>query len=119
ETPLDLPQDGLLCQPMRSSRGRVLLRLVQNDPFAKMPPAPERGPNSRRMRDRQVVAYRMDGQPFAVSLLGVHALVIASSGGGKSVTLRTLGDILTARGGDHEGRSEEHTSELQSRENLV
>ncbi|MFF9309941.1 ATP-binding protein [Streptomyces sp. NPDC014748] len=96
ETPLDLPQDGLLCQPMRSSRGRVLLRLVQNDPFAKMPPAPERKPNSRRMRDKQVVAYRMDGQPFAVSLLGVHVLVIAASGGGKSVILRTLGDILTA-----------------------
>lgn len=96
ETPLDLPQDGLLCQPMRTSRGRVLLRLVQNDPFAKMPPAPERKPNSRRMRDKQVVAYRMDGQPFDVSLLGVHVVVIASSGGGKSVILRTLGDILTA-----------------------
>jgi S-DNA-T family DNA segregation ATPase FtsK/SpoIIIE len=96
ETPLDLPQDGLLCQPMRASRGRVLLRLVQNDPFAKMPPAPERKPNSRRMRDKQVVAYRMDGQPFDVSLLGVHVVVIASSGGGKSVILRTLGDILTA-----------------------
>ncbi|MFF9240086.1 hypothetical protein ACF1AL_14805 [Streptomyces sp. NPDC014801] len=96
ETPLDLPQDGLLCQPMRASRGRVLLRLVQNDPFAKMPPAPERKPNSRRMRDKQVVAYRMDGQPFDVSLLGVHVIVIASSGGGKSVILRTLGDILTA-----------------------
>jgi S-DNA-T family DNA segregation ATPase FtsK/SpoIIIE len=96
ETPLDLPQDGLLCQPMRASRGRVLLRLVQNDPFAKMPPAPERKPNSRRMRDKQIVAYRMDGQPFDVSLLGVHVVVIASSGGGKSVILRTLGDILTA-----------------------
>ncbi|MFC8986059.1 hypothetical protein [Streptomyces sp. NPDC057115] len=96
ETPLDLPQDGLLCQPMRASRGRVLLRLVQNDPFAKMPPAPERKPNGRRMRDKQVVAYRMDGQPFDVSLLGVHVVVIASSGGGKSVILRTLGDILTA-----------------------
>ena len=96
ETPLDLPQDGLLCQPMRASRGRVLLRLVQNDPFAKMPGAPERKPNSQRMRDKQVVAYRMDGQPFDVSLLGVHVIVIASSGGGKSVIPRTLGDILTA-----------------------
>ncbi|HEX5541964.1 MAG TPA: hypothetical protein VFX60_10470, partial [Micromonospora sp.] len=96
ETPLDLPQDGLLCQPMRASRGQVLLRLVQSDPFAKMPPAPERKPNGYRMRDKQVVAYRMDGQPFDVSLLGVHVIVIASSGGGKSVILRTLGDILTA-----------------------
>src|SRR5690606_15076584 len=77
ETPLDLPQDGLLCQPMRSSRGRVLLRLVQNDPFAKMPPAPERGPNSRRMRDRQVVAYRMDGPPFAGSVVGFAATAVS------------------------------------------
>lgn len=96
ETPLDLPQDGLLCQPMRTSRGRVMLRLVESDPFANMPKAPERKPNSRRMRDAQLVAYRMDGLPFSVSLLGLHVLVIATSGGGKSVTMRTLADCLTA-----------------------
>jgi S-DNA-T family DNA segregation ATPase FtsK/SpoIIIE len=96
ETPLDLPQDGLLCQPMRTSRGRVMLRLVQSDPFARMPAAPDRRPNSKRMRDAQLVAYRMDGTPFSVSLLGLHTLVIASSGGGKSITMRTLADALTA-----------------------
>ncbi|MFE0088780.1 type IV secretory system conjugative DNA transfer family protein [Streptomyces sp. NPDC059016] len=96
ETPLDLPQDGLLCQPMRTSRGRVMLRLVESDPFARMPAAPERKPNSKRMRDAQLVAYRMDGAPFSVSLLGLHVLVIATSGGGKSVTMRTLADALTA-----------------------
>jgi len=96
ETPLDLPQDGLLCQPMRTSRGRVMLRLVETDPFANMPKAPERKPNTKRMRDAQLVAYRMDGQPFATSLLGLHVLVIATSGGGKSVTMRTLADALTA-----------------------
>lgn len=96
ETPLDLPEDGLLCQPMRSSRGRVILRLVETDPFANMPTAPERKPNSKRMKDKQLVAYRMDGQQFPVSLLGVHVIVVASSGGGKSVILRTLADALTA-----------------------
>lgn len=96
ETPLDLPQDGLLCQPMRTSRGRVMLRLVETDPFANMPKAPERKPNSKRMRDAQLVAYRMDGLPYSVSLLGLHVLVIATSGGGKSVTMRTLADTLTA-----------------------
>ena len=96
ETPLDLPEDGLLCQPMRASRGRVILRLVETDPFANMPQAPERKPNSRRMKDKQVVAYRMDGQQFEASLLGVHVVVVASSGGGKSVILRTLADSLTA-----------------------
>lgn len=96
ETPLDLPEDGLLCQPMRASRGRVVLRLVQSDPFVQMPEAPEREPNSCRMRDKQLVAYRMDGQPFSVSLLGLHVIVVADSGGGKSVILRTLADALTA-----------------------
>jgi len=96
ETPLDLPENGLLCQPVRESRGRVVLRLVQSDPFAKMPGAPERKPNSRRMRDKQILAYRMDGQPFEASLLGVHVIVVASSGGGKSVILRTMADALTA-----------------------
>lgn len=96
ETPLDLPENGLLCQPVRKSRGQVVLRLVQSDPFAKMPSAPERGPNSRRMKDKQVIAYRMDGKPFEASLLGVHVIVIASSGGGKSVILRDLADCLTA-----------------------
>ena len=96
ETPLDLPENGLLCQPVRKSRGQVVLRLVQSDPFVKMPSAPERKPNGCRMRDKQVIAYRMDGKPFEASLLGVHVIVIASSGGGKSVILRDLADCLTA-----------------------
>ncbi|WP_369211338.1 hypothetical protein [Streptomyces flavofungini] len=96
ETPLDLPENGLHCQPVRKSRGRVILRLVESDPFERIPAAPERKPNSRRLKDRQLVAYRMDGQKFEPSLLGVHVIVIAGSGGGKSVILRTLADSLTA-----------------------
>jgi len=96
ETPLDLPENGLHCQPVRKSRGRVVLRLVQSDPFEKLPAVPERKPNSYRMRDRQLVAYRMDGQKFDPSLLGVHVIVVAGSGGGKSVILRALADTLTA-----------------------
>jgi S-DNA-T family DNA segregation ATPase FtsK/SpoIIIE len=96
ETPLDLPENGLLCQPVRKSRGRVILRLVESDPFANMPGAPERKANGYRMRDKQVVAHRMDGRTFDVSMLGVHAIVIASSGGGKSVIMRALADTLTA-----------------------
>lgn len=41
ETPLDLPVDGLLCQPLRASRARATLRLVEGDPFVKMPPLPD------------------------------------------------------------------------------
>ncbi|WP_394436244.1 hypothetical protein [Streptomyces sp. SGAir0957] len=96
ETPLDLPENGLHCQPVRKSRGQVILRLVESDPFEKIPAAPERKPNSRHLKDKQLVAYRMDGQKFEPSLLGNHAIVIAGSGGGKSVILRTLADALTA-----------------------
>ena len=96
ETPLDLPENGLMCQPVRTSRGQVVLRLVQSDPFAKMPTAPERKPNSRRLKDKQLLACRMDGQQFEASLLGVHGIVVAASGGGKSIILRDIGDALTA-----------------------
>ena len=96
ETPLDLPADGLLCQPNRKKRAQVVLRLVEGDPFARMPRLPERKPNSGRMRDKALLAQRMDGQPTELSFLGLHFIAIASSGGGKSVTLRTIGDILTA-----------------------
>ena len=96
ETPLDLPVDGLLCQPLRTSRARAVLRLVEGDPFVKMPPLPDRAPNSLRLRDRALLALRMDGQPTELSFLGLNFIVIASSGGGKSVTMRSIGDVLTA-----------------------
>lgn len=96
ETPLDLPVDGLLCQPLRTSRARATLRLVEGDPFVKMPTLPDRAPNSLRLRDKALLALRMDGQHTEISFLGLHFIVIASSGGGKSVTMRSIGDVLTA-----------------------
>lgn len=96
ETPLDLPADGLLCQPNRLKRAQVVLRLVEGDPFNRMPALPARPPNSLRMRDKALLALRMDGQHTELSFLGLHFIAIASSGGGKSVTLRSIGDILTA-----------------------
>ncbi|MFF9631754.1 hypothetical protein [Streptomyces fradiae] len=96
ETPLDLPTDGLLCQPRREKRAQVVLRLVEGDPFARMPVLPDRPPRSIRMRDKSLIAMRMDGAPTEVSFLGLHFVNIAASGGGKSVTMRTIGDILTA-----------------------
>ncbi|MFJ9037964.1 hypothetical protein ACIRF8_15395 [Streptomyces sp. NPDC102406] len=96
ETPLDLPENGLYCQPVRKSRGRVVLRLVEEDPFKNIQPAPERKPNSKRLKDKQLLAIRMDGQEFKTSLLGMHVIVIAKSGGGKSIILREVADSLTA-----------------------
>ena len=67
ETPLDLPQDGLLCQPRRKKRAQVVLRLVEGDPFERMPALPSRKPNSLRMRDKALLAMRMDGDRGVVS----------------------------------------------------
>ncbi|MDQ4094178.1 MAG: hypothetical protein M3143_12515 [Actinomycetota bacterium] len=46
----------------------------------------------------RVIGARIDGSPLAVPLLGVHAVVIGSSGAGKSTTLRILADAVTACG---------------------
>jgi DNA segregation ATPase FtsK/SpoIIIE, S-DNA-T family len=94
ETHLDLPAGGLLVTPDRTRRARVVLRLAERDPFTGLGPSPVRGMVS--IAERAVIGQRIDGSPLAVPLLGVHALVIGSSGAGKSTTLRTLADAVAA-----------------------
>ncbi|MGH3856397.1 MAG: hypothetical protein ACRDR6_23500 [Pseudonocardiaceae bacterium] len=90
ETHLDLPAGGLLVTPDRTRRARVVLRLAERDPFTGIGPPPVRGLVS--ITERAVIGARIDGSPLAVPLLGVHAVVIGTSGAGKSTTLRTLAD---------------------------
>jgi S-DNA-T family DNA segregation ATPase FtsK/SpoIIIE len=94
ETHLDLPAGGLLITPDRTRRARVVLRLAERDPFAGLAPPPLRGPVS--ITQRAVIGARIDGTPLTVPLLGVHGVVIGSSGAGKSTTLLTLADAVTA-----------------------
>jgi S-DNA-T family DNA segregation ATPase FtsK/SpoIIIE len=94
ETHLDLPAGGLLVTPDRTRRARVVLRLAERDPFAGIGPPPVRG--SVSITERAVIGTRIDGTALAVPLLGVHAVVIGSSGAGKSTTLRTLADAVAA-----------------------
>ncbi|MGH3872289.1 MAG: hypothetical protein ACRDSR_12385 [Pseudonocardiaceae bacterium] len=94
ETHLDLPAGGLLVTPDRTRRARVVLRLAQRDPFTGIGPPPTRGPVS--ITQRAVIGARIDETALAVPLLGVHAVVIGTSGAGKSTTLRTLADAATA-----------------------
>jgi S-DNA-T family DNA segregation ATPase FtsK/SpoIIIE len=96
ETTLDLPAGALLAAPDRTRRARVVLRLAQRDPFTGLPPAINRPPASASIRDPHVVAARMDGTDLGLCLLGVHAVVIGVSGAGKSQTLRTLADAVSA-----------------------
>jgi DNA segregation ATPase FtsK/SpoIIIE, S-DNA-T family len=94
ETHLDLPAGGLLVTPDRTRRARVVLRLAERDPFTGLGPPPVRGPVS--ITQRAVIGTRIDGNPLTVPLLGVHGVVIGSSGAGKSTTLLTLADAITA-----------------------
>ncbi|MDP8970190.1 MAG: hypothetical protein M3N52_06800 [Actinomycetota bacterium] len=73
-----------------------MLRLAERDPFAGLPTTPNRPPRSGSIRDAQLVARRMDGADLRVCLLGVHAVVIGTPGTGKSQTLRTLADAVSA-----------------------
>jgi DNA segregation ATPase FtsK/SpoIIIE, S-DNA-T family len=94
ETHLDLPAGGLLLTPDRTRRARVVLRLAERDPFTELRPPPTREPTS--ITQRAVIGTRIDGSPLTVPLLGVHGVVIGSSGAGKSTTLLTLTDAITA-----------------------
>jgi len=96
ETHLDLPAGGLLVTPDRTRRARVVLRLAERDPFAGLGPPPVRGPVS--ITQRPIIGQRIDGAPLRVPLLGVHGVIIGSSGAGKSTTLRTLADAVAACG---------------------
>ncbi|UVS81426.1 hypothetical protein [Actinokineospora sp. UTMC 2448] len=96
ETLLDLPAGGLLIAPDRSRRARVVLRAAVRDPFAALPSLPESRPGAAvSITDTHAIGWRMDGTPARVCLLGVHAVVIGVPGSGKSVTLRTLADLIS------------------------
>jgi S-DNA-T family DNA segregation ATPase FtsK/SpoIIIE len=96
ETHLDLPAGGLLVTPDRTRRARVVLRLAERDPFTGIGSPPVRGPVS--ITERAIIGQRIDGSPLTVPLLGVHGVVIGSSGAGKSTTLLTLADAAAACG---------------------
>jgi S-DNA-T family DNA segregation ATPase FtsK/SpoIIIE len=86
----------VLATPDITRRARVMLRLAERDPFTDLHPAPPRAPGSASVTERVVIGRRIDGGELAVPLLGVHAVVVGSSGSGKSTTLLALGDAVTA-----------------------
>jgi S-DNA-T family DNA segregation ATPase FtsK/SpoIIIE len=96
ETHLDLPAGGVLATPDLTRRARVVLRLAERDPFAQLGAAPHRPPQSASVTNRAVIGTRIDGQPLAVPLLGVHGVVIGSPGSGKTTTLLVLADAISA-----------------------
>lgn len=96
ETAIDVRQNGLLVQPHADRRARMTLRCIESDPFAKMPPLPVYKPGSRAIADRIPVALRMDAHEVGMSPQATHAIILAASGGGKSILIRLLVDGLGA-----------------------
>ncbi|WP_328610472.1 hypothetical protein OG943_15490 [Amycolatopsis sp. NBC_00345] len=93
---LDVAAGAVLAAPDRQRRARVVLRILARDPFVPHRFAPHREPGSGTIREPVVIGRRMDGDPLAVSLDGVHVLVVGVTGAGKTVTLAAIGDALTA-----------------------
>ncbi|WP_143073592.1 hypothetical protein [Actinokineospora terrae] len=58
--------------------------------------APDRAAGSLSIKDAHVVGARMSGDDLRLSLYGVHAVVIGGPGAGKSQTMRTLADAVSA-----------------------
>lgn len=96
ETLLDLPENGFLVQTHRDRRAQVTLRLVESDPWADLPTPPEYAGASRSVTDPIWLGQRLDSQPIASSFAGKQSIVLAASGGGKSILLRLIVDGLAA-----------------------
>lgn len=95
ETLLDLEQGRFIPTPTKR-RAVIDLKVAHTDPFAFVPGPARRAPRSLSLKDRPVLGYAMDARPLEMSLYGVQGAVVAGSGGGKSATIRTLAEYLTA-----------------------
>jgi len=92
EVDLGLDANGVIAQPTGRPASRVQLRLVQQDPFAQVPPPPEMDPRSRSITDPIYIGQRLDGALVSVPVPATHGIVLAPSGGGKSILLRAITD---------------------------
>ncbi|MEV7093763.1 hypothetical protein AB0M80_13095 [Amycolatopsis sp. NPDC051045] len=94
ETDLDVRQNGVLVQPHTDRRARFTTRIIESDPWAKMPPLPVYANGSRRLADPIELGLRLDGRTMSASFLSTHAIILAASGGGKSGLIRAIVDGL-------------------------
>ncbi|MFB9690064.1 hypothetical protein [Amycolatopsis plumensis] len=94
ETDLDVRQNGVLVQPHTERRARFTTRIIESDPWAKMPPLPFYANGSRRLADPIELGLRLDGRTMSASFLSTHAIILAASGGGKSGLIRAIVDGL-------------------------
>jgi len=97
ESHLGLPDGGFMIEPDPRDKSRVVVRLVQSNPFADMLPPAVHAPRSLSVHDTIAMGRAMDGSVFELTLDGFCALIVGAMGAGKTLgALRTINEALTA-----------------------
>ncbi|MEV7364268.1 hypothetical protein [Streptomyces sp. NPDC091299] len=97
ESHLGLPDGGFMIEPDARDKSRIVVRLVQSNPFADMPTPALHAPRSLSVHDTIAMGRAMDGSVFELTLDGFCALIIGAMGAGKTLgALRTIAEALTA-----------------------
>lgn len=97
ESHMGLPDGGFMIEPDTRDKSRIVVRLVQQNPFVDMPRPAVHAPRSLSVHDVIGMGRAMDGSPFELTLDGFCALVIGAMGAGKTLgALYTVNEALTA-----------------------
>ncbi|MEU9497007.1 hypothetical protein AB0D73_35260 [Streptomyces sp. NPDC048215] len=80
----------------QTDAARVALRVLVTDPFATPPAYPVRAPRSCSILTPVSPCVSLDGGETPLILAGLHTLIVASSGGGKSSLVLSLAEYVTA-----------------------
>ncbi|MEU0393831.1 hypothetical protein ABZ208_13810 [Streptomyces sp. NPDC006208] len=97
ESHMGLPDGGFMIEPDPRDKSRLVVRLVQSNPFADMPRPAVHAPRSLSVHDVVVMGRAMDGSVFELTLDGFCGLVVGAMGAGKTLgALRTINEALTA-----------------------
>lgn len=97
ESHLGLPDGGFMLEPDSRDKSRIIVRLVQSNPFADMLPPAVHAPRSLSVHDTIAMGRAMDGSTFELTLDGFCALIVGAMGAGKTLgAARTIAEALTA-----------------------
>ncbi|MDI9885926.1 hypothetical protein QMZ92_16450 [Streptomyces sp. HNM0645] len=97
ESHMGLPAGGFMVEPDPRDQSRIVVRLVQTNPFADMARPAVHAPRSLSVHDTIVIGRAMDGSLMELTLDGFCALIIGAMGAGKTLgALRTINEALTA-----------------------
>lgn len=97
EANMHLRTGGFLTETDPGNAAHIVVRAVQDNPFANMPRPAVHAPNSLSIHQIINMGRAMDGGPLPILLDGFFALVVGAMGAGKTLgALRTLAEAITA-----------------------